>query len=104
MIVESNYYNTIAIAFPGDRPTSLAPFFQPMRSTMKTNRTLYARFSRSLSKLRVNALFAPVVIGRIITLVLVFRQSLENRWIIREITGIKKRRTNQSTTSNARKR
>ena len=104
MIVESNYYNTIAIAFADDWPKNLAPFFQPMRSTMKTNRTLYARFSRSLSKFRVNALFAPVVIGRIITLVLVFRQSLENRWIIREITGIKKRRTNQSTTSNTRKR
>ena len=49
-----------------------APVFQPMKSKIKTNRTLYARFSRALSELQVIArnsdwllpLFAPVVIGR----------------------------------------
>ena len=48
------------------------PVFQPMRSKVKTNRILYARFSRALNKLHVIArnsdwfitLFAPVVIGR----------------------------------------
>ena len=50
----------------------VAPEFQPMRSKTKTNRTLYARFSRGLSELEVIArnsdwfiaLLAPVVIGR----------------------------------------
>ena len=56
---------------------NLAPFFQPMRSKGKTNRTLYARFFPCfehvlLSKLQfvardsdwLIAQFAPVVIGR----------------------------------------
>ena len=52
---------------------NLAPVFQPMRSETKANLTLYARFSRSLSKFKVIiatssdwfiALFARLVIGR----------------------------------------
>ena len=69
MTVESNYAIVIAIATLRDWLENRAPVFQPMRG--KTNRTLYRRFSRALSKLQVIvridwfiALFAPVVIGR----------------------------------------
>ena len=51
---------------------NLVPVFRPMRSEFKANLTLYARFSRSLSKFKVIAmssdwfiaLFARLVIGR----------------------------------------
>ena len=70
MIVESNY--VIAIATISDWLKRLAPVFQPMRSKNKTNRTMYAWFSRASSELQVIArncdwfiaLPAPVVIGR----------------------------------------
>ena len=66
MSVEINY----AIATLSDWLKNLAPVFQPMKS--KTNRTLWARFSRALSKLLVISwnfdcfitLFVPVVRGR----------------------------------------
>ena len=56
-----------------------------MRS--KTNRSLYAQFFPCYEQVTgiitknsdwFIALFAPVVIGRVVTLVLVFRQSFEN--------------------------
>ena len=70
MTVESNY--VIAIATLSDWLKRLAPAFQPMRIETKTNRTMYADFSRALSELQVTAgngdwfiaLPAPVVIGR----------------------------------------
>ena len=70
MTVESNY--VIAIATLSDWLKRLAPAFQPMRIETKTNRTMYADFSRALSELQVIArngdwfiaLPAPVVIGR----------------------------------------
>ena len=42
MTVENNY--AIAIATLSDWLKSLAPVFQPMRSKIETNRTLYARY------------------------------------------------------------
>ena len=42
MIVESNH--VIAIAALSGWLNDLAPVFQPMRSKIKTNHTLYARF------------------------------------------------------------
>ena len=70
MTVESNY--VIAIATLNDWLKRLAPVFQLMRSQTKTNRTMYAWYSRALSKFQIIArncdwfivLFAPVVIGR----------------------------------------
>ena len=60
------------VATLSDRLKNIAPVFQPMRSTTKTNRTLLARFFRASSKLQVIArnsawfttLFAPVMIGQ----------------------------------------
>ena len=59
-------------ATPRDWLKNLVPVFRPMRSEIKANLTLYARFSRSLSKFKVIAmssdwfiaLFARLVIGR----------------------------------------
>ena len=70
MTVEINYAITIATLIGWLK--NPVPVFQPMRSKIKTNRTLCARFSRALSELQVIArnsdwflpLFAPVVIGR----------------------------------------
>ena len=70
MTVENNY--EISIATLKDRLKRLAPVFQPMRSKNKTNRTMYALFSRALSDLQIIArnchwfivLFVPVVIGQ----------------------------------------
>jgi len=70
MTVESNY--VIGIATLSDWLKRLAPVFQPMRSKIKTNRTMYAWFSRVSSELQVVAkncdwfiaLHAPLVIGR----------------------------------------
>ena len=72
MTVESNYVIAIAIAMLSDWLKRLAPVFQPMRIKTKTNRTMYAWFSRALSELQVIArkydwfiaLPAPVLIGR----------------------------------------
>ena len=69
MTVESNY--VIAIATLSDWHKRVAPVFQPMRSKIKTNRTMYD-FSRASSELQVIArncdwlitLPVPVVIGR----------------------------------------
>ena len=69
MTVESNY--VIAIATLSDWLQRLAPVFQPIKSKTKTNRAMYVCDW-------FIALFAPVVIG----LVLVLRQSFENRFII----------------------
>ena len=62
----------IAIATLSDWLKKFAPVFQPMRSKTKTNRTMYAWFSRASSELQVTAsncdwfiaLFVSVVIGR----------------------------------------
>ena len=70
MTVESN--DVIAIATLSDWLKRFAPVFQPMRNKTKTNRTMYAWFSRALSELQIIAkncdwfiaLSAPVVIGR----------------------------------------
>ena len=70
MTVESNY--VIGIATLSDWLKRLAPVFQPMRIKTKTNRTIYASFSRASSELQVIAkngdwfiaLPAPVVIDR----------------------------------------
>ena len=69
MTFESN--GAIAIATLIDWLKNFPPVSQPIRSKIKTNRTLHARFSRALSKLQVIArnshwfiaLFAAVVIG-----------------------------------------
>ena len=70
MTVESNY--AIAIGTLSDWLKRLAPVFQPMRSTTKTNPPRTRDFSRDLSELQIIArncdwfivLFVPVVIGR----------------------------------------
>ena len=70
MIVENNY--EIAIASLSHWLQILAPGFLLMTSKTKTNRTLYARFSRALGKLQAIArnsdwfimLFTPVLVGR----------------------------------------
>ena len=62
----------IAVATLSDWLKRLAPVFQPVRRKTKTNRTMYARFSRASSEIQVIArncdwlmeLFVPVVIGR----------------------------------------
>ena len=66
MTLESKY--VIAIATLSDWLKRLAPVFQPMRSTTKTNRTMYTSFFPRLEQVTGNcdwfiALFAPVVIG-----------------------------------------
>ena len=84
MTVESNY--VIAISTLSDWLKRLAPAFQPMRIKTKTNRTMFADFSRALSELQVIvrngdwfiALPAPVVIGRSNCFGFGFRQSFEN--------------------------
>ena len=70
MTVESDY--VIPIGTLSHWLKKIAPVFQPMRCKTKTNRTLYACFSRASSELQVIArncdwfivLFVPVVIGR----------------------------------------
>ena len=70
MTVGCNY--TIAIATLSYWLKRLAQVFQLMRSKTKTDRTMYALFSRALSVLQIIArncdyfivLFVPVVIGR----------------------------------------
>ena len=84
MTVEDNY--VIAIATLSDWLKRLEPIFQP-----KPIEPCTRDFSRALSELQVIAtncdwfivLFAPVVIGRsnCFGLVLVFRQSFENRFM-----------------------
>jgi len=69
MTVERNY--VIAIATPSDWLKRLALVFPPMRIKTKTNRTMYAWFSRASCELQVIprncdwfiALPTPVVIG-----------------------------------------
>ena len=72
MTVESN--DAVTISRLTDWLQNFAPIFQPTRSRIETNRTLYACFqSRAMSKLQIIArnchwfiaLFGPVVIGGI---------------------------------------
>ena len=86
MIVESNY--VIAIATLSDWLKRIAPVFQPMRSKTKTSRTIYASFFPRFDRVTGNLLGIVIGLSRclllfwlvgMIALVLVFRQSFENR-------------------------
>ena len=78
MTVESNY--VIAIATLSDWLKRLAPVFQPMTSKTKPNPTMYAWFLCVLGTVigSWRCLFPLWLVG-VIALVLVFRQSFENR-------------------------
>jgi len=80
--------HAIAISTVRDWLKNRTPVFQPMRSKNKTSRTSYAwffpRFESYRQLLRINLIgssrcFLLLWLVRIITLVLVFRQSFETR-------------------------
>ena len=85
MTVERNY--VIAIAPLSDWLKRLAPVFQQSEAKPKPIAPCTRDFSRASSEIQViprncdwfMTLFLPVVIGQSDTLVLVFRQSFENR-------------------------